>query len=127
MVVISVSIPDRLLARLDEAVERLGYRSRSELIREAIEQLLATQPERSETGITVVLVLSNHEAYPGVDQRIIAHVTRYAHHVKALYHQQLDQAHCLTILLLENTHETIILIKRIRSTKGVIRVLTAQV
>ncbi len=120
MAVISVSIPDELLRAIDAAILEMGYSSRSEFIREAIQARL--QEDASSATRRIVVVLSNHRESPGVDQRIMATAYRAAGDLLGLYHQVVDDTRCVTVILLANTSASKAVLSRLRKLRGVERV-----
>jgi len=120
MPIISVSIPDDLLALLDKTVIEKGYKSRSELIREALEEKL--RPEAEKGKLRLIIVQSNHHKHPRVDQKIMEHAYRAAGELVGLYHQVLYEGKCLTMILVQEGPAAGALTSKIRSLKGVEKV-----
>ncbi len=125
MPVVSVSLPDELLARLDRAVAEKGYSSRSELVREALEALLGGGGEEGSTR--VIVVVSDHRRHPRVDQRIMEHAYRAAGELLGLYHQVVEGGKCVTVILLREGPAAGALAANIRRTRGVVRVYSITV
>ncbi|ARS89662.1 CopG family ribbon-helix-helix protein [Natrarchaeobaculum aegyptiacum] len=108
MPVVSVSMPDELLARLDGVAEEYEYTGRSEVVREGTRTLLSEFDDPSLEGRPLagtVAVFSR----PGGD--------RHDHHVGTLRHEyeativSSDHSHvggcCLDLFVLEGQLETI--------------------
>ena len=117
MAIISISIPDELLALLDKTVVDQGYKSRSELIREALEEKLTTTQAKGR--LRLIIVQSNHHLYPRVDQKIMEAAYRAAGELVGLYHQVLYEGKCLTMILVNEGPTAGALTTKIRSLRGV--------
>ncbi len=122
MTVVSISLPEELLRKLDSYMEIKGYASRSELIRELIrEHLEAEAPPDPRSRMTSILVIvTDHEESISVDERVVRLIHSYQPIIKALYHQHLSEKLCLNIAIVAGEAETIsILSKGLRSIRGV--------
>ena len=122
MTVVSISLPEELLRKLDSYMEIKGYASRSELIRELIrEHLEAEAPPDPRAKVTSILVIvTDHEESLSVDERVVRLIHSYQPLIKALYHQHLTEKLCLNIAIVAGEAETIsILSKGLRSIRGV--------
>jgi CopG family nickel-responsive transcriptional regulator len=103
MAVVSISLPDRLLERVDEFIDERGYAGRSELFRTAARDLLneeieATGDERSAT-LTVV--------YPDEVQEEIGRVRhRFGDIVSSMMHGHTEH-HCTEMFMLDGPGERI--------------------
>ena len=122
MPIISVNIDEDLLKRVDEATVKLGYRSRSELVRAALQSFLAQSEEPVDTP-KLILVLSSHKEHKGVDKSIVETVYRHLDSVDALYHQLLDKDNCLTIIIARGPGIRPLL-RSLRGIRGVTQVST---
>jgi len=126
MAVISVSVPDGLLSEVDKAVQELGYKSRSELIREALEYLLRAWRGEEGGDYRLVVVVSRHREHPRVDQKIMEVVYRSAGFLRGLYHQVLDGDKCVTVIIMEEGPAAGAVTAKLRSLRGVERVLVSR-
>ncbi len=125
MVIVSVSIPDHLLVKVDEAVSKLGFTGRSELVREAIRRMLESYDVsmKAGRGIFIVTVLSDHSVYKASDKRILEVIHENQQDIKAFYHQILEGTLCLNIAVVESYWETIgVMLRDLRSIRGVVYV-----
>lgn len=120
MVVISVNLPEDLLARIDRVVAERGYWSRSQFIREALEEKLGVEEGGGKTRILVVL--SDHERDPGVDERVIKAAYRGARDLVGLYHSLGEGGLCITILVLRESETARMVEKTLRGVRGVVKV-----
>ncbi|MDM7275177.1 MAG: CopG family ribbon-helix-helix protein [Thermoprotei archaeon] len=121
----SISIPDHLLERVDEAVSMLGFTGRSELVREAVRRMLEAYDAslKARRGIFVIVVLSDHKEYKASDRRILEVIHENQQDIKAFYHQILEGTLCLNIAVVEGYWETIgVLLRDLRGIRGVIGV-----
>ncbi len=123
MPIISISLPTSLLDKIDEYIRKYGYTGRSELIREALrEYIIEKFPEEAFTGkiYAIIIVLTNHETRPSVDQRVIDTIHSFQTIIKSFYHQLLEKNWCLNIAIVESMWSEIqMLIKTLRKIKGV--------
>jgi metal-responsive CopG/Arc/MetJ family transcriptional regulator len=122
MAIITISLPDKLLSELDKQIIRLGYSSRSEYLRELITSSLEKSEKPYRYRLTAVL--SNHEKYPRVDEKIMATAYRTADNLLALYHQILSREECITIIVMEESDTATLLTSSLRRIKGVEKVWT---
>jgi len=119
--IVSVNLPDDLLARLDRAVAELGYRSRSQLVRDALEEKLGAEGGGS---VRVLLVASDHSAQPGVDQRVVAAAYTAGGDLIGLYHVVVGGSRCVTVILLREGERAAAVARRVRRVRGVVRVVS---
>ncbi|ABM80076.1 CopG family ribbon-helix-helix protein [Hyperthermus butylicus] len=126
MAVISISLPNNLLDKVDEYIEKYGYTSRSELIREALREYLSQRfPQETFTGkiYAIVVILTNHEIKPSVDQKVINTIHSFQTIIKSFYHQLLEGSWCLNIAVVESTwNEIQALVKALRKIQGIDRI-----
>lgn len=123
MPIISISLPSNLLDKIDEYIREYGYTGRSELIREALREYLSQRfPEETFTGriYAIVIILTNHELRPSVDQKVIDTIHTFQTMIKSFYHQLLEKGWCLNIAIVESTwNEIQLLVKSLRKIQGV--------
>lgn len=120
MVVVSVSLPAELLRRLDEVTARMGYRSRSELIKDALAEFIASKLGEGEAPYTVIIVSSDHEEEPKVDKRIVDVIHDYAADVVSYQHQMLEGGLCVTTVVVRGPlRSTSALVRALRGIRGV--------
>ncbi|MCI0545819.1 MAG: nickel-responsive transcriptional regulator NikR [Candidatus Rokubacteria bacterium] len=111
----------RLLARLDDWVERRSYPNRSEAIRDLVRQGLVeldAEAGRQETVATIALVYDHHNRLlPG--RLTAAQHDHYARIVSSL-HVHLDHDHCLEVLVVRGPSQSLReLADRLIATRGV--------
>ncbi len=125
MAVVSVSMPDELLDRIDQFADDHGYTGRSEVVREAGRNLLGefedTRLEDREL-MGVVTVLFDYET-TSVEERMM----RLRHEHEALvasnFHTHVGDHHCMELFVLEGELEEIsTFVGKIRATQDVLTV-----
>jgi CopG family transcriptional regulator, nickel-responsive regulator len=99
---IGISLEDDLLAQFDRLIERKGYTSRSEAIRDLIREQLV-QREWSESGggekVAVVTIVYDH-ASSSLAQKL-THIQHENHRaVVSALHVHMDEHNCLEVLVL---------------------------
>lgn len=129
LVVISISLPDQLLEVIDYLVKVKGYTGRSEFIRDVLREYIEKEIiDYNERSITAILVLTDHSASPGVDQKIIEVIHQYQSLIIAFYHQLLVDTLCLNIALINSTtRELSTLLRNLRSLRGVLGVWATRI
>ena len=125
MAVVSVSMPDELLERLDAFAEDHGYTGRSEVVREASRNLLDefedTRLEDREL-MGIVTVLFDYET-TSVEQRMMQ--LRHDHEdiVASNFHSHVGDHYCVELFVLEGQLEDIsTFVGKIRATRDVVNV-----
>ncbi|MFC6835306.1 nickel-responsive transcriptional regulator NikR [Halomarina ordinaria] len=125
MTVVSVSMPDSLLERLDEFAEEHGYTGRSEVVREAARNLLGEfEDKRLEERrlMAVVTVLFNYET-TAVEERMM-HL-RHEHEtlVASNVHNHVGDHYCMELFILEGSLQEIsTFVGKIRATQDTLTV-----
>ncbi|MFB6308064.1 MAG: CopG family ribbon-helix-helix protein [Haloarculaceae archaeon] len=125
MTVVSVSMPDELLDRIDEFAEDHGYTGRSEVIREAARNLLGEFEDRRLSDrelLGVVTVLFNYET-TSVEERMM-HL-RHEHEglVAGNVHSHVGDAYCMELFILEGSLDEIsAFVGKIRATRDTLTV-----
>lgn len=100
-----VSMEDELLERFDQLIERKGYATRSEALRDLVRSALADEllaDANAEAVATVSLVYNHHVP------RLSARLTHYQHQaldlINSTVHIHLDEAHCLEVLIVRGPY-----------------------
>lgn len=125
MTVVSVSMPEELLSRIDEFADDHGYTGRSEVLREASRNLLgefedARLEERPLMG--VVTVLFNYET-TNVEERMMHLRHENESLVAANFHSHVGKGYCMELFVLEGCLEDIsAFVGKIRATKDTLTV-----
>jgi len=118
----SVTLPPRLLAELDEVVEAGEYDSRSEATRDALRAFVTEfnqQTGLSGTLSGTVVVLYEHD-HSGVTDEMTELQHDFTETIIAVHHVHLGDHLCLEAIAVDGTGEQIEeLLSRIRPLKGV--------
>ena len=125
MAVVSVSMPDRLLERIDEFADDHGYTGRSEIVREAARDLLgefenARLEDRELMG--VVTVVFDYET-TSVEERMMR--LRHEHEtlVASNFHSHVGDHYCMELFILDGALEEIsTFVGKIRATRDTMSV-----
>ena len=125
MTVVSVSMPESLLDRLDEFADEHGYTGRSEVVRKASRNLLGEfEDKRLEDRrlIGVITVLFNYETSTA-EQRMMQ--LRHEHEglVTSNVHNHVGDHYCMELFIVEGRLEEIsTFVGKIRATKDTLSV-----
>jgi CopG family nickel-responsive transcriptional regulator len=122
MPIVSISLTSGLLEQLDGLMQKKGYSSRSEAIRDAVRGFLSEyELSRLERGkvTSTITVISEHERHD-VDERL----TRLRHEhdqiISGNMHIHLGKTYCLEIFITEGEVEEVLnFIGRIRAIRGI--------
>ena len=122
MPIVSISLPERLLEAVDEAVRRYGFTGRSELVREALRQYLRglIHEEASGPVYSVLVVQTDHTVSRQADQKVVTVLHEYQESVLSFHHQFLDENRCINIAVVKMAPEQLqSLLRSLRSIRGV--------
>ena len=125
MPVISISMPDLFLKRLDALVQSQAYTGRSELIRDAVRDLLEESElaKSDQTSVASTITIVYNHSHPGIDEKLIRLRHEYSTLVTGNVHLHIKGRYCLEIFVAEGTQDVITkLIARIRATRGILSV-----
>lgn len=125
MVVVSVSMPDELLERIDEFAENHGYTGRSEVLREASRNLLGEFEDKQLVDrqlMGIVTVLFDYESTQ-VEERMIRIRHDNEELVAANFHSHVGDHYCMELFVIEGTLDEISgFVGKIRATKDTLTV-----
>lgn len=125
MVVVSVSMPDELLERIDEFADDHGYTGRSEVLREASRNLLGEFEDKQLVDrqlMGIVTVLFNFET-TRVEERMIRIRHENEELVAANFHSHVGDHYCMELFVIEGTLDEISdFVGSIRATKDTLTV-----
>lgn len=125
MSVVSVSMPDELLNRIDQFADEHGYTGRSEVIREASRNLLGEfEDKRLEDRplMGVVTVLFDFET-TSVEERMMHLRHEHEDLVASNFHSHVGNHYCMELFVLEGTLEEVsAFVGKIRATKDTLTV-----
>jgi len=125
MTVVSVSMPESLLDRIDEFADEHGYTGRSEVVREAARNLLGEFDDRKLEGrrlIGMVMVLFDYET-SNVENRMMQ--LRHEHDglVTSNVHNHVGDRYCMELFVLEGTlAEISTFVGKVRATRDTLSV-----
>jgi len=120
--IVSISLTSDLSKKLDVFIRERGYSSRSELIRDAVRNLLSEfELSRFETGrvTATITVISKHERHD-VDERLMR--LRHDHDkiVSGNMHIHLGKTYCLEVFITEGESEKVLnFVSKIRAMRGI--------
>lgn len=125
MTVVSVSMPDELLERLDSFAEEHGYTGRSEVVREASRNLLTEFEDKKLEDrdlMGVVTVLFDFES-TDVEQKMMHLRHEYEHLVTSHVHNHVGNHYCMELFILEGSLENIsTFVGKIRATQDTLSI-----
>ncbi|MEZ3117527.1 nickel-responsive transcriptional regulator NikR [Halobaculum sp. MBLA0147] len=125
MTVVSVSMPQELLDRLDEFSEDHGYTGRSEVIREASRNLLGEFEDKKLEGrelMGVVTVVFDYDT-TSVEEKMMRLRHDHEETVVSNFHSHVGGHHCMELFILEGDLEEIsTFVGKIRATKDTLTV-----
>ena len=125
MTVVSVSMPEELLERIDEFSEDHGYTGRSEVIREASRNLLGEfEDKRLEDKdlMGVVTVVFDYET-TSVEERMMHLRHEHEDLVASNFHSHVGDHYCMELFILEGRLEEIsAFVGKIRATQDTLSV-----
>jgi CopG family nickel-responsive transcriptional regulator len=120
--VISISLPSNLLKKLDELIQNGRYSSRSEVIRDAIRDLLSQfELSKFEKGnvTATITVVSEHKRHDA-DERLMRLRHEYDEIVSANMHIHLGKIYCLEVFITEGEVGKVVnFISKIRAMRGI--------
>jgi CopG family nickel-responsive transcriptional regulator len=100
---IGVSLEPELLDAFDRQVDRVGYKSRSEALRDLVrESLVAERRRADEEVIGSFTVLYDHDEVRGEDFTSVQHEAQHTDDmdITATLHVHLDHSNCLEVIIL---------------------------
>ena len=125
MTVVSVSMPESLLERIDEFAEDHGYTGRSEVVREAARNLLGEFEDRKLEGrplLGVVTVLFSYET-SNAEERMMRLRHEHESLVTSNIHNHVGDHYCMELFVLEGSLEDIsTFVGKIRATRDTLTV-----
>ncbi|MFB6146907.1 MAG: CopG family ribbon-helix-helix protein [Halobacteriaceae archaeon] len=125
MTVVSISMPDELVDRLDEFAAEHGYTGRSEVVREASRELLGEFEDRrleDRELLGVVTVLFDYETST-VEERMVHLRHEHDDLVAGHVHSHVGEGYCTELFILEGDLESIsAFVGRVRATDDILTV-----
>ena len=125
MTVVSVSMPEELLERIDEFSEEHGYTGRSEVIREASRNLLGEFEDRrleDRELMGVVTVVFDYETTT-VEEKMMRLRHEHEGTVVSNFHSHVGGHHCMELFVLEgDLAEISTFVGKVRATRDTLTV-----
>lgn len=125
MAVVSISMPDELLDRLDEFADEHGYTGRSEVVREATRDLLGEFEDQNLEGkelMGIVTVVFDYET-ASVEKRMTRLRHEYDDIVASNFHSHVGEHYCMELFVLEGSLDDIsTFVGKIRATQDTLSV-----
>jgi CopG family nickel-responsive transcriptional regulator len=125
MTVVSVSMPESLLERLDEFAEEHGYTGRSEVVREASRNLLGEFEDKKLEDrhlMGVVTVLFNYET-SSAEQRMMQLRHEHENLVSSNVHNHVGDHYCMELFIVEGRLDEIsTFVGKVRATQDTLSV-----
>ena len=119
---ISITLPQELLAKFDEFMKMRGYYSRSEAFRDTIRNLIAeSESAKTQTGngAATIMVTCDY-ARRDVDLRMTEIRHEFDDVVVENVHRHIEDKYCLEILIAQGQNQRILdLVGRIRGMRGI--------
>ncbi|MHA1362263.1 MAG: nickel-responsive transcriptional regulator NikR [Candidatus Freyarchaeota archaeon] len=120
MPIISLSISDSLLEKLDRVLEYRGYSSRSEALRDFIREIVVEAEwsrGTSEETIAVIMVLYDKSLHR---EPVYSLEHEYDDVIQTLMHMHLDESNCLEVFVAKGVSKRILeIVRKINQIKGV--------
>lgn len=122
MTVVSITLPEDLLAQFEKFMESRGYYSRSEAFRDAIRSLIA-ESEINKRGVeksaATIMVISEYRR-SDVENRISDFRHEFDDIIIENIHRHIKDQYCLEILIAEGDSKRLLdLMGRIRGIRGI--------
>jgi CopG family nickel-responsive transcriptional regulator len=125
MVVVSVSMPESLLDRIDEFAEEHGYTGRSEVVREASRNLMGEFEDKKLEGrelMGIVTVLFDYDT-TSVEERMMQLRHEHESLVASNFHSHVGGHRCMELFVLEGSLTDIsVFVGKIRATQGTLNI-----
>ena len=125
MSVVSVSMPEELLDRIDEFAEDHGYTGRSEVVREASRNLLGEFEDKKLEDrelMGVVTVVFDYET-TNVEEKMMHLRHEHEDLVASNFHSHVGGHHCMELFVLEGSLEDIsTFVGKIRATQDTLTI-----
>jgi CopG family nickel-responsive transcriptional regulator len=125
MTVVSVSMPEELLERIDTFADEHGYTGRSEVVREASRNLLGEfeDPRLEDHKLMAVVTVLFEYHGSNVEERMIDLRHEYEGLVSSNVHSHVGDQHCMELFVLEGELDDIsTFVERVRATSDTLTV-----
>ena len=107
LTIISLSIPDKLLEKIDESIKREGFANRSEMIRQALRAFMAEGESlrdlEGEVTATITIIFEREAKREQISE--IQH--SHGDIISTFLHSHIDEDHCLEVIVVKGRSESI--------------------
>jgi CopG family nickel-responsive transcriptional regulator len=105
--IVSLSIPEQLLDRVDQSVSTRGFASRSEITRQALRHFMNEYKELDSVrgNIVATITITYRKGDGGADMLGVQHVYRDVLHT--FLHAHVDEHNCLEVLVVKGQAERV--------------------
>lgn len=119
MPIISLSIPDELLADLDSHIKKASFANRSEIVRYAIRDFLSGRiMEIKETNNIIATITTIYDRQ-AEEAPLLKIQHKYEDVIKTSLHEHLDEKNCLEVIIVDGLGSKILnLLNELRALKG---------
>ena len=120
MTIISISIPEELLDKLDSSIKKRGFASRSEILRQAIrsfmEEYRSLETFTGEVTATVTVIYTK----AAKNERMLSIQHEYGDVVLTFLHTHVDEDNCMEVMVVKGPIEDLRkLTNALKANKGV--------
>lgn len=126
MTIVSVSIPDNLLEKVDNSIKEHGFANRSEIVRQAL-RFFMTESEslkKIEGEITATITIIYRRKAKREQISSIQH--SYGDIISTFLHSHIDEDHCLEVIVVKGRTETVSkLVNALRTNEQIIQIKIA--
>jgi len=118
MPIISLSVEEKLLERLDKKISEKGYSGRSEALRELIRDYISEQDWSADAGESVVIVNVLYDKHAPRD--IVSDIQHeYESLIQTSIHTHVDEENCMEVFIAKGNGKKLKkLMERIKTLKG---------
>ena len=107
LTIISVSIPDKLLEKVDGSIKREGFANRSEIVRQALRAFMTEGDNlkdlEGELTATITIIYEREAKKEQISE--IQH--SYSDIISTFLHSHIDEAYCLEVIVVKGKSESI--------------------
>ena len=101
MTIISISVPDKLLERIDRDTDERGFASRSEIMRQALRSYLREDRSLRDIEGKVIATITIIYERTMNRERISDIQHNYGHIVSTFLHSHIDENYCLEVIVVK--------------------------
>jgi len=117
MTIISISVSDKLINKMDKTIKMRGYISRSELIREALRRFLSEEEISENDNVIASIMIIIEQEKKDIEGKIIKILHRYSAKIMNFSHIQ-DDDRCIESIICKGSwrgiQELLLELRRLR-------------